>query len=65
MKRIASITTNFEELTQKLFELIKDKVADVPEYLLRGLSQCLMRDYSLDSETHRMIYNAWYQTMKG
>ena len=65
VKRIASITTNFEELTQKLFELIKDKVADVPEYLLRGLSQCLMRDYSLDSETHRMIYNAWYQTMKG
>ena len=65
VKRIASITTNFEELTQKLFELIKDKVNDVPEYLLRGLSQCLMRDYSLDSETHRMIYNAWYQTMKG
>lgn len=65
VKRIASITTNFEELTQKLFELIKDKVADVPEYLLRGLSQCLMRDYSLDSETHRMIYNAWYQAMKG
>ena len=65
MKRVASITTNFEELTKKLFELIKDKVIGVPEYLLRGLSQCLMRDYSLDNETHRMIYNAWYQTMKG
>ena len=65
VKRVASITTNFEELTKKLFELIKDKVIGVPEYLLRGLSQCLMRDYSLDNETHRMIYNAWYQTMKG
>ena len=65
VKRIASVTTNFEELTQKLFELIQEKVTCVPEYLLRSLSQCLMRDYSLDSETHRMIYNAWYQTMKG
>lgn len=65
VKRIASVTTNFEELTQKLFELIQEKVTGVPEYLLRSLSQCLMRDYSLDSETHRMIYNAWYQTMKG
>lgn len=65
VKRIASVATNFEELTQKLFELIQEKVTGVPEYLLRSLSQCLMRDYSLDSETHRMIYNAWYQTMKG
>lgn len=65
VKRIASVTTNFEELTQKLFELIQEKVTGVPEYLLISLSQCLMRDYSLDSETHRMIYNAWYQTMKG
>lgn len=63
--RIASVTTNFEELTQRLFELIKEKIEEVPDNLLKPLSQCLMREYSLGNETRKMVYNAWYQTMKG
>lgn len=63
--RVASITTNFEELTQRLYKLINDKIENVPDSLLKPLSQCLMRDYSLGNETRRMVYNAWYQTMKG
>ena len=63
--RVASITTNFEELTQRLYKLINDKIENVPDSLLKPLSQCLMRDYSLENETRRMVYNAWYQTMKG
>jgi DNA helicase HerA-like ATPase len=61
--RLANTTVSFEELTQKLTDLVEDKVPYIPEELLAVTSQCLMRDYSLDGEVQKRIYSAWYQSI--
>ncbi len=61
--RLANTTVSFEELTQKLTDLIEDKVPYIPDELLAVTSQCLMRDYSLDGDVQKRIYSAWYQSI--
>jgi len=64
VKKIASSTGNFVELTYNLIRLIDEKVEGLPEDLKLVASQCLMRDYSLYGDVEKNIYNAWYQTIK-
>lgn len=64
VKKIASSTGNFVELTYNLIRLIDEKVEGLPEELKLVASQCLMRDYSLYGDVEKNIYNAWYQTIK-
>ncbi len=61
--RLTNTTANFEELTQRLSELVEDKVPYMPDDLRLVTSQCLMRDYSLDGEVQKKIYSAWYQSV--
>lgn len=61
--RLANTAVSFDELTQKLSELVEDKLPYIPEELSLVTSQCLMRDYSLDGEVQKKIYGAWYQSL--
>lgn len=61
--RLTNSTASFDELTQRLTELVEDKVPYIPDELRLVTSQCLMRDYSLDGEVQKKIYSAWYQSL--
>jgi hypothetical protein len=61
VERLTNSVANFEELTQKLKELIQQKVEKLPQELLLVTSQCLMRDYSLANQDKEQVYGAWYQ----
>ena len=61
--RLTNTTASFDELTQRLSELVEDKVPYIPDELRLVTSQCLMRDYSLDGEVQKKIYSAWYQSI--
>ena len=61
VERLTNSVANFEELTQKLKELIQQKVEKLPQELLLVTSQCLMRDYSLANQEKEQVYGAWYQ----
>ncbi len=61
--RLTNSTASFDELTQRLTELVEDKVPYIPDELRLVTSQCLMRDYSLDGEVQKKIYSAWYQSI--
>ncbi len=61
--RLTNTTASFDELTQRLSELVEDKVPYIPDELRLVTSQCLMRDYSLDGEVQKKIYSAWYQSL--
>lgn len=62
VKKVASTVSSFDLLTDKLQEIVKYKVPAIPEELILVASQCLMRDYSLDGEVQKRIYNAWFQS---
>ena len=61
VERLTNSVANFEELTQKLKELIQQKVEKLPQELLLVTLQCLMRDYSLANQEKEQVYGAWYQ----
>lgn len=61
VERLTNSVANFEELTQKLKELIQQKVEKLPQELLLVTLQCLMRDYSLANKEKEQVYGAWYQ----
>lgn len=64
VKKIANNTGNFEGLTSSLSDLVSEKVEGLSDELKLAASQCLMRDYSLDGDVEKKIYNAWFQTIK-
>ena len=64
VKKMASTTDNFEELTRKLFMLVDEKAHGLTDNLKLVTSQCLMRDYSLSGDGEKRIYNAWFQIEK-
>lgn len=64
VRHLCANNKSFEELTDKLDELVAYKVPELPEPLRLATSQCLMRDYSLLGEVQKRIYCAWYQTIK-
>jgi len=61
VERLTNSVANFEELTQKLKELIQQKLEKLPQELLLVTLQCLMRDYSLANQEKEQVYGAWYQ----
>lgn len=61
VEHLTNSVANFEELTQRLTELIQQKVEKLPQELLLVTSQCLMRDYSLANQEKEQLYGAWYQ----
>ena len=61
--RLTNTTASFDELTQRLSDLVEGKVPYIPNELRLVTSQCLMRDYSLDGEVQKNIYSAWYQSI--
>ena len=64
VRRLTSHTASFDELTHKLSDLVKGKVSGLPKNIILTISQCLMRDYSLDGDVQKRIYSAWYQSVK-
>lgn len=61
VEHLTNRVANFEELTQKLKELIQQKVEKLLQELLLVTLQCLMRDYSLANQEKEQVYGAWYQ----
>jgi len=55
---------DFDDLTEGLKKLIKEKVESVPSVLELSICQSLMRDYSIGDENRLKIYNAWLQKTK-
>ena len=64
VKKLISLATNFEVLTDNVYKLIDDKVYGLPENIKLVTTQCLMRDYSLGGDDEKRIYSAWLQTIK-
>ena len=62
--KFADSASNFEQLTEKLEQYIKNLIPEIPNELTLVTSQCLMRDYSLASDIQKRIYSAWYQSIK-
>lgn len=62
--RIVSVTTNFDDLSNRLGDLAMSKVDGLPEDVITVVTQCFMCDYSLDGDVQKRIYSAWYQTVK-
>ena len=60
----ADSASNFDQLTDKLEQYIKNLVPEIPNELTLVTSQCLMRDYSLASDAQKRIYSAWYQSIR-
>ena len=61
--KFADSSSNFEQLTDRLEQYIKNLVPEIPNELTLVTSQCLMRDYSLANEVQKRIYSAWYQSV--
>lgn len=55
---------DFEDLTDGLLKLIKEKCESIPSELELSICQSLMRDYSIGDENRLKIYNAWLQQTK-
>ena len=64
VERLANTAVNFEELTNKLYDFVYNKMKGLPDELSLVISQCLMRDYSLANDERKRIYSAWYQSVK-
>lgn len=64
VRRFVNSLTSFKDLTSNLTELVKLNAENLPEEMEIAAMQCLMRDYSLDGDTPKRIYNAWYQSIK-
>ncbi len=62
--KFADSASNFDQLTDKLKQYIKNLVPEIPNELTLVTSQCLMRDYSLASDIQKRIYSAWYQSIR-
>ena len=62
--KFADSASNFDQLTDKLEQYIKNLVPEIPDELTLVTSQCLMRDYSLANEVQKRIYSAWYQSVR-
>lgn len=62
--KFADSASNFDQLTDKLEQYIKNLVPEIPNELTLVTSQCLMRDYSLASDVQKKIYSAWYQSIR-
>ena len=51
------------ELTDMLWKIVRELVDDPSEFLMIALSQCFMKDMSIqknESETRQKIYTKWY-----
>ncbi len=64
VSKLAENASSFEQLTQKLSDLVHDNIPNLPDSLILAVSQCLMRDYSLQNEVCKKIYNAWFQNVR-
>ena len=62
--KFADSASNFDQLTDKLEQYIKNVVPEIPDELTLVTSQCLMRDFSLANDVQKRIYSAWYQSVR-
>ena len=62
--KFADSASNFDQLTDKLEQYIKNVVPEIPDELTLVTSQCLMRDFSLANDVQKKIYSAWYQSVR-
>jgi DNA helicase HerA-like ATPase len=62
--KFADSASNFDQLTDKLEQYIKNLVPEIPDELTLVTSQCLMRDFSLANDVQKKIYSAWYQSVR-
>lgn len=67
VENIVSTSTSNEELTEKLAALLKRFVSNVSEQVVLTLSQCLMKEISVqqeESEVRERIYKQWIDYVK-
>lgn len=63
VSKMVKSAVNFEELTISLRDFLIREYPNLSEKMILALSQCLMKDYSLGSDSRKQIYSAWYQTV--
>lgn len=59
VKKAISKSDDYKQLKNNLNKILLDHVEESREDLLLSAQQCLMKDYSLQHESHIAIYSAW------
>lgn len=65
LKRLIITRSNFEDLNKELVNLIEKNANIEDDELKLGISQSLMKEFSLESKTALEIYSAWRKFVTG
>ena len=64
VNRFVRESQNFDELSAKLYSLIDNQTEDIAKEVCLAVSQCLMKNYSIEGTENIEVYSAWRETVK-